>query len=599
MYLHGSAAARRGDQRTESSERAETSGVRAGRDVRVHADSPGLPASYAPPGTEPLQRSVSEYNLAIVRDGIRGCVETGKKASPEFFIYLEKIKPLLDGPPTEESLKEIGELYKLINECDFFTEEMKTMDDLKKRIASSFSSYVEQQKTELVKQLKTCFTIRSSGGADRFYEQLTGKIKQLFPQFTPPMQELLHNVGATIVSSELDQGFKKYLTDQLRKNGSSEHQVRNQSAAVRSELEEFARIARMIVERQGKHKLAVTQNYLERLSVMVDRSVRMSVADCRLHLEALEMIDSAMMDTMAISPGSDAENYWHHMLFEAVLDLRFASEFMAAYHHLISPLPPQKWGLEELEGFVTLLRYSGQSLGYCSQEFVSLLAKMDGSDNGQSANTPVAAASGDNDEDDCRAVESDEAPGETEKGLTKEDRNKELEKFLHVVALEASGEFYHSNYDKSYSDWHIIAEMLLGQRAFANPHAKKAIRFMVDLSKGGAKTANLHFFDTTGNRANARRTLEQVMNQIRQKQPDKIDIRQNGYFSKVSIQLWKGGQICHTCHVAAVTESGVPYDSMAMGLQILCGRELMKELYTYRDRALDFRYYQPMKLVAP
>ncbi|MBO9494670.1 hypothetical protein J7438_11285 [Thalassotalea sp. G20_0] len=597
MDLLGSAAAR-GYQRTVSSERAETSGFREGRDVRAHSDSPGLPASYAPPGTEPLQRSVSEYNLAIVRDGIRGCVETGKKASPEFFIYLEKIKPLLDGLPTEESLKEIGELYKLINECDFFTAELKTMDDLKKRIASSFLSYVEQQKTELVKQLKTCFN-RSSGEADHCYEQLTGKIKQLFSQFTPPMQALLHNVGPTIVSGELDQGFKKNLTDQLRKNVSSEHQVRNQSAAVLSELEEFARIARMIVERQGKHKPAVTQSYLERLSVMIDRSVRMSVADSRLHLEALEMIDSAMMDTMAISPGPDAENYWHHMLFEAVLNLRFSSEFMAAYHHLISPLPPQKWGLEELEGFITLLRYSGQSLGYCSQEFVSLLAKMDGTDNGQPANTSVAAASGYNDEDDCRAVESDEAPGETEKGLTKEDRNKELGKFLHVVALEASGEFYYSNYDKSYSDWHIIVEMLLGQRAFTSPYARKAIRFMVDLSKGGAKTANLHFFDTTGNRANARRTLEQVMNQLRQKQPDKIDIRQHGYFSKVSIQLWKGGQICHTCHVAAVTESGVPYDSMAMGAQILCGRELMKELYTYRDRALEFRYYQPMKLVAP
>ncbi|WBA85376.1 hypothetical protein [Endozoicomonas sp. GU-1] len=495
MYLHGSAAAPcRGDQRTASSERAETSGVRAGRDVRAHADPPGLPASYAPPGTEPLQRSVSEYNLAIVRDGVRGCVETGKKASPEFFIYLEKIKPLLDGPPTEESLKEIGELYKLINECDFFTEEMKTLDYVKKRISFQFSYYVEQQKKALVDQLKTCFSIRSRGGADSFYEQFTGNIKRLFCEFTPVMQDLLHNVGLTILSSELDQGVMSHLTDQLCKNVSPEHLVSRQSTAVLAELEECAHTAELIVRRQGKHKPAVMQHYIDRLSALIGRSASMSASDRGLHLQTLELINSVVTDTMAISPGSDAENYWHRMLFEAVLNVRFSSEFMTAYQHLLSPLPPQQWGLEELEGFVTLLRISGQSLGYCSQEFVSLLAKMDGTDNGQPAATSAAPVSGCDDGDDCRAVEIDETPDKAGKGLTKEERKKELGKFLHVVALEASGEFYHSNYDKSYSDWHVITEILFGQRAFTSPHARKAIRILVDLSKGGGHDCQFAFF---------------------------------------------------------------------------------------------------------
>ena len=269
---------------------------------------------------------------------------------------------------------------------------------------------------------------------------------------------------------------------------------------------------------------------------------------------------------------------------------------MATYHHVISPLPPQKWRLEELEGFITCLRCSNQSLGYCSQEFVSLLDKMIGHYNTQPANRSVAAASGYDDEDDCRAVEHDEAPSEAETGLTKEERNKELSKFLHVVALEASGEFYHSNYDKSYSDWHVIVEILLGQRVFTSPHARKAIKFLVDLSAGGVMNANLHFFDTTGNKLNARRMLEQVMHQLREIQPDKIDIQQNVDCSMVSIQFWKGGKICYACQVPAVSPDGVPIDSMAMEVQILCGKKYMEELYT---KALGFRYYQLMKLVAP
>ncbi|WBA85377.1 hypothetical protein [Endozoicomonas sp. GU-1] len=89
------------------------------------------------------------------------------------------------------------------------------------------------------------------------------------------------------------------------------------------------------------------------------------------------------------------------------------------------------------------------------------------------------------------------------------------------------------------------------------------------------------------------------MNRFREKQPDKIEIQQNGYSNKVSILLWKGGQICHTFRVPAVTESGIPFESMAMGVQIMCGKELMKHLYTHQGRALEFRYYQPIKLVAP
>ena len=311
MDLHGSTAARSGFKLTAShSEKPEASGGKAGWDVSFHPDSFRLSTSYASPGTEPSQRSVSvsEHNVAVVRDGIRGQVETGKKASPEFFLYLEKIRSLLAGPLTEESLEKTGELYELINECDFFTAEAKMLDDLKKRISFRFSEYVEQQKSELVKQLKTCFTIRGIGGADHFYEHFTANIKRLFSKFTPPMQKLLHGVGLTIVSSQLGQGVKQKLTKNLCDNTSPKHGVRNQSPAVLAELREFARIARMIVEHQGKQKPAVMLNYLERLSVLLNRKTSMSAEDLRLHLEALELIDSSMTGTMAISPGSDAEN---------------------------------------------------------------------------------------------------------------------------------------------------------------------------------------------------------------------------------------------------------------------------------------------------
>ncbi|USE37080.1 hypothetical protein [Endozoicomonas sp. SCSIO W0465] len=601
MDLHGSDAARIGHQRVAPfSVQPENSQIKAGRNIKVHFDPFGSTVRPVPPDTEPLERSASEYHIAIVRESISGSYpETGRRASPEFFICLEKIRSLLAGPLTEESLKKIDALYNRINECDFFTAELETMNDLKKRISSRFSYYVEQQKKALVDQLKTCFTMDSSGGADRFYDQFTCNIKRLFSELTPVMQELLYDVGLTILLNELDPSVISHLKDQLYKNVSPDYRVSHQSPDVLSQLKEGVHTAKMIVRRQGKHRPAVMQNYLERLSSLIGRSVSMSESDCRLHRHTLELIDSVMIDALEIRSGSDADNRWHRMLFEAVLNTRFASGFMATYQHRISSLPPQEWGLEQLERLVPLIRQSGQVIAYCSREFLSLLAKMDCTDNEQPVGTAETAASHYDEDDDCRAVECDEAPSEAEKSLTEDVRKKELEKFLRVVALEASGVFCLANYDRSYSDWHVVVEMLFGKQAFTSPHARKAIQLLVDLSEGGVKTANFHFFDTTGNKAKAEKRLEQVMNRIREKQPDKIDIRQNGHSIKVSIQLWKDGQICYTCNVPAVTESGIPFESMAMAVQILCGKELMKHLYSYHGRALEFRYYRPTQLVAP
>ncbi|WP_257265139.1 hypothetical protein [Endozoicomonas sp. ONNA2] len=600
MDLQRSATTRSGNQQTVSnSEKPETSGVRAGRGVKVHNDFAESHCNYPSSGTGPLTRGVSEYNPCVVRDGIRGHVDKGMKASPEFFIYLEEIRSLLADPLTEKNIDKIGELYQRINQCDFFTEELKAMNDLKKRISSCFSDYVEQQKTELVKSLKTCFSSSSKDDqlkADQLYEQFTGNIRRLFSKFSPPLQELLHEVGITIVSSQLGQGVKQKLTEQLRNNVSSEHQVRNQSSDVLGQLSETAHIATMLAERKGKHKPAVINNYLERLSVLSRPGISLTNTDLRLHKQALELIDSAMTETIAINPGSEAEHYWHHMLFEAVLNARFSSRFMAENHQVISTLPPHEWGPEELEGLITYLMYTNQSLGYCSEEFKSLLTRWVGFDNSQ----PAKAASGYDDEDDCRAGEHDEAPSEAEKELTEQERTRELNQFKYVAVLEALGEFYHPNYDQSYSDWHVIVEMLLGQRAFVSPHARKAIKFLVDLSKEGAMAANLNFFDITRNMANARRTLDQVMTQIRKWQPDKMDIRQNGHHSTVSIRLWKAGKIVYICEVYAVTPRGIPFESIAMGVQIMCGKERMEDhLFTHAGRAIGFRYYEPGMLVNP
>jgi len=512
---------------------------------------------------------------------------------------MDKIKEQLAVPPTEDSLRKVDRIFnEIFYNCEYSTDEISELNDLEEKIAAHYFNYLESQKDMLVEQLnKSCFSIHGAGGADVIFKQFIDKVKFLYLEFTPKMQDILHNVGLTILTSQFDNNRISLLSEQLCRHRygnfvSCSHQL---TSAESGELKECAHVAGQIINRQGKHKPIVLDNYLSRLTAILGRALKLTESDLSLHLQALGLIAAEMTGTIEMNAGSDPEIFWHRMLFEAVLDIRFSSEFMTAHGELIAP-SPERWGLEELAAFIAIVRHSGKGLGYCTADFLSLLAKMDGVDNVQPVVEPLPVSDCPEDDDD-RAVEYGEFhPPEV---FTDEDRKRELAIFLQVVALEISGDFCHKKYGEHHTNWHVLVEMILGKRALSSPDAKQAIRLLSDLSLGGVKTSNLHFVDVTGVAQEALKQLDLAIKQISEMKPENITIQQNGNCNKVSVSLWRAGKIFHGFEMPAITEQGIPYESMAMAIQLLTGNNLMKKLFSYQGRSLEFRYHEPSQLEVP
>ena len=567
------------------------------RDVRVHSGSfRSVGRCHNNHGNvRPRSASLPVCDaLPVVRDGMTGCVVTRCRNSQLYQDLLKKIKEQLAGPSSAESLQEVDRLYnKILKECDYSTEEIKELSCYKAKIAEHFFSYLEKQKGILINKLHSCFGLHSSGGADVFFEQFGNDVKCLYSRFSPVMQEILQDVGLTILSSQFDQSRISWLMDRLCQNNHSGSSLSELSHAESGELTECLHTARQIVRRKGKHKPVVLTNYLDRLTTILGRRLALAESNRQQHLQALSLIATEMAGRIEMNAGSDPDLFWHRMFFDAVLDVRFPSKFMATYQEIISKKALQNWGLEELLGLITVIRSTGSNLGYCSAEFLTLLAKMDAQDHVQPTRSRKPAPASDVPDDD-RAVEHDEDISVDV--FTDEDRRKELDIFLQVVALEISGDFYHGHYDKHYSDWHVLVEMILGKRALVSPDARQVIKLLVKLSQGGVKTSNLHFVDTTGNVAEACQELDAAIKTISEQKPENITIRQNGGCTKASVYLWRNGEVFHRFEISAITTSGIPYESLALGIQLLAGKQSVRKLFSYEDRELDFRYYQPHQL---
>ena len=566
------------------------------RDVRMQSSSLQSVGGHQQSNqvnTQSWTTHLSVHNaFPVVNDNSVGCVVTRRRNSPLYLELVEKIKDQLASSESEESLKKIDKLYnRIINECEYSTEEIKELNYYRAKIAEHYFTHLEGQKDTLINNLHSCFNLRSSGGADVFFAQFINKVKELHSEFSPVMHEILYDIGLIILSSQFDHNRISQLIEQLFQSNNSGISLTELSQAESGELMECTHTAKQIVRRKGNHKPAVLENYLERLTTILSKGFELAESNRLLHIQALSFITSEITDKVAMNAGSDPEITWHRMFFEAVLDVRFPSDFMIFHQDIISKKPPQDWGLEELLGFITIIRSSGKHLGYCSAEFLTLLAKMDVHDFEQPISTPAADWDA---PDDDGAVEHDEyfSP----EVFTEEDLKRELGIFLQVVALEISGEFHHSKYDKHYQDWHVLVEVILGKRALDSPDARQVIKLLANLWQGGVKTSNLHFVDTTGNMTEAYRELDVAINKISEKKPDNITIRQNGHCTKASVYLWRNGQVIHSFEISAITTSGIPYESLALGIQLLAGQHSVRKLFSYQGSEPKFRYFHPLQL---
>ena len=570
------------------------------RDVRMHANSSRSVGGHQYSNQSNVQSRHTDLSVhnafPVVNNGSVGCVVTRRRNSPLYLELVEKIKEQLASSESEESLKKIDKLYnRIIKECEYSTEEIKELNYYRAKIAEHYFNHLEGQKDTLINDLQSCFSIHSAGGADVFFEQFINKVKKLHSDFSPVMHEILNDIGLIILSSQFDHNRISQLIDQLFQSNNSGISLSELSQAESGEIIECTHTANQIIRRKGNHKAAVLENYLDRLTTILCKGFELAESSRLLHIQALSFITSEINDKIEMHTGSDPEIIWHRMFFEAVLDVRFPSDFMTFHQDIISKKPPQDWGLEELQGFITIIRSSGKHLGHCSAEFLTLLAKMDTHDIEQPTSKPAADYDAADDENDG-AVENDEyfSP----EVFTEEDLRKELRIFLQVVALENSGEFHHRKYDKHYQDWHVLVEVILGKRALDSPDVKRVIKLLANLSQGGVKTSNLNFVDATGNMTEAYKELDVAINSISEKKPDNITIRQNGRCTKASVYLWRNSQVFHRFEISAITTSGIPYESLALGIQLLAGHHSVRKMFSYRGAKLEFRHYQPLQLEA-
>ena len=582
---------------------SSTSGATAGRDVTISAEAQvvDIHMSTSSDNTHSLNTGLPAYAISphddvipVVRDQATGCVEISRRSSPEYYDLMSQINEQLNRDPCDDSIRAIDGLFNKIYQCDYSTDEILELNLLKTKIAAHYFQLLEKQKSELINGLKDCFKLESSGGANILFGGFIYQVKTLYASFSPLTHEILSNVGLTILGSQYDHNRISQITKQLCQQDRFEISLQDLSQAQLAESEECAHAAKQIIRRKGKNKPIVLENYLNRLTAILGKSLRLTESKCHTHLEAVNLIAAELTSSFEMSAGSDPDKVWHNMFFEAILDTRFPTEFMTRYRDCLSPLPPEEWGLAELQGFITMLKCTGQKLPYCNAEFQRLLAKMakmdvqDASSTASNeravtrqstrATTSRSRAADILEYGEDRAVEHAERPPR-ENIFTDEDRNRELAIFLEVAALEKSGDFHHSKFDEHYSDWHVLVEILLGERALTSPDARRAIKLLSSLSQRGVKTTNLHFVDATGDASEAMAQLNRTIKTISEKKPEKITIEQNRQSRKASVSLWRAGQIFHTFDVPAITESGIPYESLAMSVQLLAGKTLVRQLF--------------------
>ena len=577
---------------------SSSSGATAGRNVTMTAEAQGvdIPMSTSPDNMHSLSTGLSTYAISthddavpVVRDQVTGCVEISRRSSPEYHELMSQINDQLKRDPCDDSMKAIDGLFNKIYQCDYSTDEIAELNILKTNIATHYFQLLEKQKSELIKELKDCFRLESSGGANVLFNGFINQVKTLYASLSPITYEILSNVGLTILGSQYDHNRISQVTNQLCQQDRFEVSLQDLSQAQLAELEECEHAAEQIIRRKGKNKPVVLENYLNRLTAILGKSLKLTESSCHKHLEAINLIAAELTSSFEMSAGSDPDKVWHNMFFEAILDTRFPSEFMTRYRDFISPVPPEEWELADLQGYITMLKCMKPNLPYCTAEFQNLLTKMDVQDASstttsehavtrQSTTAANRRASDSLEYGEDRAVEHAEQPPREAK-FTDKDRNKELAIFLQVVALEKSGDFHHSKFDKHYSDWHALVEILLGERALTSPDARRAIKLLSTLSQRGIKTANLHFVDATGDASEALAQLNHTIKTISEKKPEKITIEQNRQSRKASVSLWRAGQIFHTFEVPAITESGIPYESLAMSVQLLAGKTLVRQLF--------------------
>lgn len=577
---------------------SSSSGATAGREVTMspEAQRVDVQMSTSPDNTQSLNIGLSAFAISthddvvpVVRDQVTGCVEISRRSSPEYYELMSQINEQLTRDPCDDSMKAIDRLFTKIYQCDFSTDEIKELNDLKTKIAAHYFQLLEKQKSELINELKRCFTLASTGGANVLFKRFINDVKTLYARFSPITHQTLSNVGLTILGSQYDHNQISQITEQLCQQDRLEFSLQDLSQAQLAELEECEHAANQIIRRKGKNKPIVLENYLNRLTTILGKSLKLTESSCHRHLEAVNLIATELTSSFEMSAGSDPDKVWHDMFFEAILDTRFPTDFMISYRDYLSPLPPEEWGLAQLQGFITMLKCWGHRLDYCTADFLRLLTKMDGQDASSTASNERAVT-----RQSTRATTSYRAADNLEFGedggvehgeqpqediFTDEDRNRELAIFLEVVALEKSGEFHHSKFDKHYSDWHALAEILLGERALTSPDARRAIKLLSNLSQRGVKTANLHFVDATGDASEAMAQLDRTIKTISEKKPEKITVEQNRQSRKASVSLWRAGEIFHTFEVPAITESGIPYESLAMSVQLLTGKTLVRQLF--------------------
>lgn len=540
--------------------------------------------------------------IVIVRDNVRGCVDF-RGCSDSFRGLLQNIKELLAGEPDPLTLRQIDELYGKILECEFSWIEIKELESIKKKISNKFFDYVDIQKKKLIDDLKTCHRQDSDGGADRFFRDFIKNIEILFSDLTTVMQNILYNVGIQIISSEYDDHKINQLKIQLSRvvNRCQAGVISNSRFSgdgTETKLNQCRHTARRIQIQDSKktpQNPAVLKNYLSQLESILADSLPLTDEDVLQQQRTIKIIESTLASEAEIDLAEEADYRWNRKLFDAILNARFSSKFMNQYGHCIPRKPPEQWLPEDLEAFISVFINTQEFKKNCPVNYQFLLKKMAGVHNDAVSEFPYAssAAAGCSFWDEIAADGARNHYDETmvEKPLTEPEWRREFDNFLHAVSQNISGE-YGSEERLKHSGWRYVAELILGKRASVSNGARKSLRFLAGMSKQVVLSANLNFFDVSGMQK-AKNSLDSLTSLLNDFKPDQIDIRQNSNQPEVSLTFMKKGAEPVEFLMPAVTESGIPIESMAMDIQLLCGKKEMTRLFSYNGIPLEFRYHRP------
>ncbi len=508
----------------------------------------------------------------------------------QFDFYKSLLVSALGAKPSSEVLTTVSEYIERICQLSVSGQKENELKCLKKEVMCFFQHYLDEKMEKLFERLKQCF--KSKGGSHKVLDGFISNFDEKFSSYSDSMKDVLWKVSLGRLKTTYNAGKLKMLIERLN-DQAGKTQFTGKGFELEAQVKECVHVGEMIIKKieaegAGSARLSVVENFLNRLNVIIDRSVKLSDEHVSVCKSALKSVGNVFVS--GIDGGQSSIPEYESLLVGAILNARYQAA-RERYPNRVPEKPPEEWTQGDFISFVRFFSATKEWRINFSREFKDKFFKLF-----HEGRVGVEFPRGYGYFDGDKGVgnwSDDEEDVSVELPYPYMDEGQLFAKFQAVAKTEVMALYYGKSEDQY---WSRMVESIRGKRILDYYNARRCISVLASSSAVFRRQVIRNFLDTGEGEKKIDNRVRAILSSMSRHNIDEVTIYQSSNENKASFILWSKGVQVHIVKVPILSADGIPINSVAVELQLLLpgGEEAMKDFYVaagYRAKSLE--YFKP------